>query len=301
MIRVLLAILLVALGASGARATPDEANKLAATANELAGRNLFKEAAAKFAEAYRADPSRNELFCNIGISYYKADVYARAHLLLKLCLDRTKLEKQQLDAASALIATMEDSLRSGGHALVSIKLEPKTTAIAVTDWGPEESFTNDRIIWLPIGTWHLSAKSDGFEPQTVEVKIEGTQAQDIQVTMKRIPAPPPNMPLLERRYPSKIPAIIGTVVTVGLIVTAGIGFKKGHDVADASEFAIDREAVSDDRKEIKKWNTVMVLTGVGALVTGTITGVLWSKALKGSHVELAPTQSGASVSYLTRF
>src|SRR5688500_9942094 len=97
--------------ASQAAADPATADKLAATATDLVAKGRFKEAAAKFAEAYKEDSSRPEFFCNIGISYYKAQELPRAHLLLSQCLTRTALEQGFVDLARAVLKQVEDTLR----------------------------------------------------------------------------------------------------------------------------------------------------------------------------------------------
>src|SRR5206468_1041854 len=69
--RAVLSVLVVALAGGGAAADPAAADRAAAEADALARDGRFAEAAARFRAAWDADRQRPQLFCNIGISYYK--------------------------------------------------------------------------------------------------------------------------------------------------------------------------------------------------------------------------------------
>src|SRR5262245_13137647 len=102
--------------AQPAAANRAAADRAAAEGDALAKDGKFAAAAAKFREAWQADRLRPELFCNIGISYYKARDLVRAHLLLGQCLEQAALEPRFVDAARTALASVEGVLRSAGHA-----------------------------------------------------------------------------------------------------------------------------------------------------------------------------------------
>src|SRR5262245_13850476 len=90
-----------------AAANPAAADRAAAGANALARDGKLVGAAATFREAWQADRLRPELFCNIGIAYYKAKDLVRAHLLLGQCLEQAALDPKFVDAARTAMASVE--------------------------------------------------------------------------------------------------------------------------------------------------------------------------------------------------
>jgi len=68
---------IIAVLAARATADPATAEQRAAEAKDRATHGDLPGAAAKFREAYAADP-RPDLICNVGIAYYKAKDLPRA-------------------------------------------------------------------------------------------------------------------------------------------------------------------------------------------------------------------------------
>lgn len=301
MIRPALATLILCLANATAVGDVATANTLADQATELAGKGLFKEAAGKFAEAYRADPSRPTLFCNVGISFYKAEQWARAHLLLKLCLDRTALDQAFIDSARPVIAAIEDTLRAGGHAPVKVQVDPKNTSVSVAEWGPEETFIGERLVWLPLGTFHLVGKLDGYVDQTLIVKTETTAQQDVTILLNK-PVDikqPPAIPSSQAR--SKLPAIVAGGATVVSLALAALYLHKGSGIAARSEFALDQSTLADDRDDLKSANRIVIIAGALTVIGAGVTTFLWLRTRHPAHtrVEVSPTTGGAAAT-LTR-
>lgn len=309
MIRVAV-VVVVALAGVRAEASPAKADELAEAASALAANNQHAEAAAKFAEAAREDPSRPEFVCNVGISYYKADQPARAHLLLKLCSDRTALPAAQASALPPVIASIEDTLRAGGHAQVALRVKPSTSTANVVEWGSEATFIGDRLVWLPQGVFHVTARSEGYVDREVTVKIDGTTKQELEILLERpkpgdVVKPPPRPPVTttSSSRPSMLPPIATSAVLVGGVVLAVIASGKASENADRSPFALTDEAFQESKDEVSKWNTV---TGVGiaaAVVGAGASAFLWYRVLKhkDAPVEITPTAGGAAVTFGGRF
>jgi hypothetical protein len=306
-IRASFAVLLAAT--SSAAADPAAADKSAAEAVALDERGDFRGAAEKFAEAHRADPQRLNLFCNIGISYYKAQDFPRAHLLLGRCLERSAPDPKFVDAARAALTSVETTLRAGGHTPVTVNVVPTATSVTIPELFPGEAFVGPRVIWLPFGTFHLAAHAEGYRDETVEV-VTSTQApKTVELALQRpvitqdvierpplsAPAPPPP----ERR--SKVPALVATGGTLVAATLAGVAFFKGRARAEFARTALDDEAFAEDEQAVSTWNTTLGITGSLAIVGAGLSGFLWYRAYSAPRVEVNASGSGASVSLRGRF
>lgn len=306
-IRASFALLLAA--ASSAAADPATADKAAAEAVALDERGDFRGAAAKFAEAYKADPQRLNLFCNIGISYYKAQDFPRAHLLLGRCLERSAPDPKFVDAARAALTSVETTLRAGGHTPVTVNVEPSATSVKILELFPDEAFVGPRVVWLPFGTFHLAAHAEGYRDDTVEVVTSTQTSKIVDIKLQRPPItngpvegppPPPLSPPPERR--SKLPALIATGGTLVAATLAGVAFFKGRARAELAQTALDDEAFEEDEEAVETWNTTLGITGSLAIVGAGLSGYLWYRAFSTpTRVEVNASGNGASVSLTGRF
>src|SRR3954469_22224202 len=167
--RAVLSLMVVALARGGAAADPAAAGRAAAEADALALDGRFAEAAARFRAAWDADRQRPQLFCNIGISYYKARDLVRPHLLLGQCLEQAALDPKFVDAARAALASVEGVLRSAGHTPVRIVVEPVASSVAIAELGADGGFAGSRVVWLAFGDYHLAAHAEGYTDATAAV------------------------------------------------------------------------------------------------------------------------------------
>src|SRR5439155_1719800 len=126
-------VVLVVCVAAVARtaADPAAADHAAAEAAAAAARKDFAGAAAKFREAYAADP-RPQLMCNVGVAYFKAGKaeLPRAHRYLEQCLQGGQsLDAKFLANAAQVDKAVTDQLAAGDFAPVDVVVQP---AIATT-------------------------------------------------------------------------------------------------------------------------------------------------------------------------
>ena len=282
---------------------PAAADRAAADANALARDGKFAAAAAKFREAWQADRLRPELFCNIGISYYKAKDLVRAHLLLGQCLEQAALEPRFVDAARTALASVEGVLRSAGHAPVRIVVEPPASAVAIAELDPDGGFLGSRVVWLPIGSHRIAVHAEGYVDAEEVVTTASPEPTTVRITLHR-PAPVegPSVPPPEvAAPPSRLPAYLATGVTVIALGVATVAFVEGHARADLGHTSLDPETLEADRQAVSSWNTTMGIAGVAAIASAAASGYLWYRALHGAHVEVHAGPGGGGVSLVGRF
>lgn len=319
---------IAALGALGAgarvaAADPAAADRAAAEAAALARDGKFAAAAGKFREAWQADKLRPELFCNIGISFYKARDLVRAHLLLGQCLEQAALDPKFVDAARSALASVEGVLRGAGHTPVRIAVEPAASAVAITELDPDGSFLGPRVVWLPFGRFHIAAHAEGYTDAAEEVITSSQEPRTVTITLHRAPGPPPVPgpvdhgqgqgpgpgpgpidqpgPPLPPSPPSRLPAYVASGVTVVALGVAAVAYLEGHSRADLGATALDSETLQADRDAVSSWNTTMGIAGAVALAGAAASGYLWYRALHGMQVEVHPAPGGGGVSLAGRF
>lgn len=304
-IRFALAFVLVALAVRSASADPAAAERLATEAGAAADANNFQLAATKFTEAYKEDPTRSDVFCNIGISYFKVGELPRAHLLLTQCVQRA-LDMTFKDKANAVIASVEQQLRAENHTPVTITVKPSNATITITEFGSESQFVGARTIWLRFGTHHLEAKLDGFRSRSVTVDTIDQKPAPIEITLEKEPEiagpiggpKPPKPP----GAPSKILPIVTTGITVAALGLTVLAITKARDSAERGAFAIDQEALDDEKSEVSKWNLIMGVSGTVTILAATASGYLWYRATRSHNaLEVKPTPGGAAVTFGGRF
>src|ERR1700704_4949178 len=121
---VIVIAMLIAAGTES-RADPATADKAAAEADVRVLAKDFLGAAAKFREAYAADP-RPGLICNVGVAYNKAQELPRAQLYLGRCLERgSALPGPFIDGVRATLAKIEAALKVGNYTPIDIVVEPR--------------------------------------------------------------------------------------------------------------------------------------------------------------------------------
>lgn len=302
MIRVALTI--VCLTAVPAAADPEAAKKLQAEAIAAVDAGNFKVAAETFARAYKEDPSDPDLFCNIGISYFKAGEAPRAHLLLSQCIDRAALDLAFKDKARAVLTSIEEQLRASGHTPVTVRTNPPNALVTVVAFGPESEFSGGRTIWLPFGTHQVEIRSNGYVTETLPITAVDQKPTTVELTIK--PAPGQVEPkFTTKRGPTlpAWPAIATSALAVGAGVFAVIAYGKAHDAADRGLFAIDKDAANSAADDVSRWNTLFGISGTVTIVAAGVSGYLWYRALHAPtyRVEVTPTAGGAAATFSGRF
>jgi hypothetical protein len=305
-----IALAFVALAAGTAAADPAAADQAAAEAGALAKAGKFRAAAEKFREAWHADKLRSELFCNIGISYYKAKDLVRAHLLLGLCLEQAALDPKVVDGVRAVIAPVENVLRAGGHTPVRIVVEPTATSVAIVELFPDEAFVGSRVVWLPLGTYHFTGHAEGYADATVEITATSSEPRTVTIALQRPAGSEVRDAKIDDRPPvretaappSRLPAYVATGGAVVALGVATIAFVAGHSRADLAMSALDGDTLAADKDAVSRWNTTLVIAGSAAIATTALSGYLWYRALRSEpRIEVHAGPGGAGVSFLGRF
>lgn len=310
--------MIVALAGGVAAADPATADRAAAEADALARSGKYAAAAARFREAWQADRLRPELFCNIGIVYYKARDLVRAHLLLGQCLEQAALDPKFVDAARSALASVESVLRGAGHAPVRIVVDPAATAVAIAELGADGGFVGSRVVWLPFGSYHLTGHAEGYADATEVVTTASAEPTTVTLTLHRPPerserperndrndrtgpidgAPPPATP---GPPPGRLPAYLATGGAAIALGVASIAYVEGHVRADRSATALDPGTFAADGRAVSRWNTALTIAGVAAVVGGAASGYFWYRALHDTGVEVHAAPGGGGVSLSGRF
>jgi len=307
-IRAALALSFVAIATPRAHADPARADALAAEAETAATAGRFDEAAAKFSAAFKEDPSRPSLFCNVGVSYFKAQDLPRADLLLRLCLDRANLDASFIQSIHAVLDSIEATMRASGHAEVTFDVVPPKASLTIVEFGDDAVFTGPRTVWLKLGTHHVHAHADGFTDKTTEVRTDSTAPNTVEIQLERPtvvepPPPPPPIAPVATAHRSKLLPLLATGFTVGSVVVMLYSISRANGFADDAGSAIDDDTFQDDVDHITIWNRMTVLSGSFAVIGAGLSGYLWYRALHSptTNVEVAPTSGGATLTFSRRF
>lgn len=314
-------LVLIAVTPSIGWADPSAADRAAAEAEALAKSGNYAAAAARFRTAWQADKVRTELFCNIGISFYKGKDLVRAHALLEQCLQQAALDPKVVDAVRRALRSVEGVLRTSGHAPVRFVVEPSATAVEVVEFAPDIAFVGSRVVWLPFGTFHAVARAEGYADTTVEVTLRSAAVRTVAIELRRRePAQSPPLPAARssaavapattaqssvavaprtvvssdraRTRRSMAPAIATTAVSAlaaGVAIYAAV---EGNTRATLAGSALDKAAYDADRRAVSNWNTTAVVAGAACAIGAIGSGYLWYRALHSDETRIAPHAAG---------
>jgi len=303
------AVLTVVLASTAARA--DTADQLAGDAKALAKAGDFVGAAAKFRAAYAVEP-KPEHICNAGIAYQKAGdkLLPQAQLYLALCVERAKgvLDKKVTDNVASVLVGVEEALAKGSFTPVDVAVTPLTATVAISAFGPDESFIGSRVVWVPWGKHTVTVRADGFFEQTAELAAAAHERVPLRVTLEKkpdAPPPPPPPPITTAQpppaaariehvdRPSLVLPIATSAVTLVAITVSTIGFVGGHRRADRAAFAVDAQTFAADQDSVTRWNTLFGVSGAVALLGAGASGYLWYRALHPvTRIEIQPNATG---------
>ncbi|HSS02932.1 MAG TPA: hypothetical protein VLM79_37980 [Kofleriaceae bacterium] len=338
--QVLVGFVVAAGAARAAHADPATAKRLAGEADGLARAKDYLGAAAKFREAYAADP-RPDLICNVGVAYHKAQELPRAQLYLSRCLERgSALEGSFIDVVRATMSRLEASLKAGKFTPVDVVVEPRFASVAVDAFAADETFEGGRTVWLGFGTYHVTVRADGYTPKTVEVVAKeravlplrialerrSREVQDDQRERKALerqvvapptrelepvggsttgpvagPTPEPERPAPAPRRPSLVLPIATAVGAVAVASLAVVARLKAGDHADHARFALDGDSYESEADATRQWNT---LFGVGLAVAGAsalASGYFWYRVATAPSARVEVSQHGASITVAGHF
>ena len=307
MLRAVLVIATLFAVAGGAHADRREADVAVAQADALARAKDYLGAAAKFREAYAAEP-RPELICNVGVAYHKAQELPRAQLYLGRCLERgSALDGAFMTVVRATLARLEDALKAGNYTPVDVVVNPRFATVAIDAFAADETFDGGRTVWLPFGAYHVTVRAEGYRTQTVEIAAKDHAIVALDVVLIREPvvaapdqppaAPPVAMPAGPAAPVDTAPAPRGaslvlplsaTVTTVGLAVVAVFAHAQAGDHADRAGLALNRAAYDSEADSTRKWNAIfgvdLAVTGAAALASG----YLWFRFARSPARSITP-------------
>jgi tetratricopeptide (TPR) repeat protein len=179
-------------GARPAVADRATADKLAADAEALAHAGNLADAAAKFREAYAADP-RPELACNVGVAYYKLSELPRAERYLHQCVDTGKdLDPAFLAKVRSVLETVNTTLATQNVTPVDLVLLP-ANATATLDLWPDEPIANNTRIWVAYGHYKMTIHAPDYVDREVEFDAT-SHAPNAQRWELILTPPPPQQP-----------------------------------------------------------------------------------------------------------
>ncbi len=298
-IRVALVTSIALASALPARADKAKADALAAEASAAAAASDHRKAAQLFSAANKEDPRPN-LFCNIGISYFKAEEWTRAHLLLNRCLDRTALEAGTVESVRAVIGSIEETMRAGQFAPVTINVADGTR-VQLAEFGDDEVFTSTRTVWLAIGTHSASGQAVGFSDHTIEIRVEKTAPMSVELTLTKLDLI--LAPRTVRKAGPKLPAVIATGATVVVGIAAVVFNRKAHTLSEDARFTFDEEEFDSEASRVRTFNNLFLATASLAVIGAGISGFLWYRSTRLTEVpiEVTPTAGGAAVTFGGRF
>jgi hypothetical protein len=226
-----------------------------------------------------------EYICNVGVAFHKiGNELPRAQLYLSLCVDTGKnmLDKAFLDAASAVLTSVEEQLAREPFTPVRVNVVPPTTIVTVDAFGGE-TFVGSRLIWLPRGKHKLALAAEGYTGKTIEVDAAGADRVTVGETLARtVVVEPPPKPPKERRTRvarSKLPPLVSTALTGLAVGVAAFSFSKANSVAKEAQFALTQDVFARDRDRVDSWNSLTVGAVTIAILGAGLSGYLWYRAL----------------------
>lgn len=313
-----------------ASADPSTSSKAEAAANDAAAKGDFVTAAARFREAYAAEP-RPELICNVGIAYYKTkQQLPRAERYLDQCEATGKgLEKPFLANVAKVHQAVLAKLTAGAFTPIDFAVEPPTASIAIEGGVPfDEPIVGPRRVWFPFGTYQLVVHAEGYVDRTVALEAKGHApiAQPIALEREPVAPPPPPPPDADAGagsgsgsaeptkperpqvgivvppprpsalvHRSRTPAIIASAATAGLGLAALGAWSLARSRAERAGTQLDPTKYDDDVGAAHTWQHVSWGTGIVAGVGALVSGYLWYRSAGTTRVELEATGTTANV------
>jgi len=317
---------IVLAAAAYAFADSSTAERAVAEAQTRAANNDFVGAAAKYREAFKADP-RPDLMCNVGVAYYKAKDLPKAQRYLDQCLSiGTSLDRAFIDKVKAVLVAVESALAAGNFTPVDLLVQPPAATTSI-EGVFDEPILGSRRVWVPFGKYKLTVHAEGHVDEVIDVDAKDRTAIPARFTLE--PAPPPietgsgsaqgsgsgsdasaagsgsaiaaPQPPPPPRKPSLVPPIVATAASVGLGVV-GVGlFVNALDYADQAGKANTRPKYDDLVETARSRQHLSWVFGGVAGVGAVVSGILWYRYASAPHVEVLPTASGGAITLSGRW
>jgi len=331
--RVVIVILLAAVAVQ-AFADSGAADRAAAEAQTRAANNDFVAAAAKYREAFKAEP-RPDLMCNVGVAYYKAKDLPRAQRYLDQCLSiGTSLDRAFIDNVKKVLGAVESTLGGGNFTPVDLLVQPPSATTAVEGGVPfDEPILGSRRVWFPFGKYKLTVHAEGHIDRVVEIEAKDRTAVPVRVALETTPAKvetgsaegsadtgsastgsgsatietgsgsavvePPPAPAIAKH--SIVPPVVATGASVAVGVVALLYWRAALDSADKAGKTDDATAYGKLKEEARSRQHMSWLFGGIAGAGAIVSGVLWYRYASAPHVEVQASGSGAGIAISGRW
>jgi hypothetical protein len=317
-------VILLAVVAAHALADSGAADRAAAEAKTRAANQDFIGAAAKYREAFKAEP-RPDLMCNVGVAYYKAKDLPRAQRYLDQCLSiGTSLEASFIDNVKKVLAAVDSALADGSFTPVDLLVQPPSATTTVEGGVPfDEPILGSRRVWFPFGKYRLTVHAEGHIDRIVEIEAKDRSAVPARVALDVAPPvevgsaqgsaqeagsgsavvieqpPPPPPPKLVKR------SIVLPIVVTGATVALGgatLGFYLAAlDNADAAGKTDDRMRYDYYVQGARNHQRSVWMFGGAATVGAAVSAYLWYRYTHAPRVEVQATGSSAAVTLSGRW
>jgi hypothetical protein len=318
-------VIIVAAVAVHAVADSGGADRAAAEAKTRAANNDFLGAAAKYREAFQAEP-RPDLMCNVGVAYYKAKDLPRAQRYLDQCLSiGTSLERTFIDNVKKVLAAVDSALAGGSYTPVDLLVQPPTATTTVEGGVPfDEPLLGSRRVWFPFGKYKLTVHAEGHVDRVVTIDAKDHSAIPTRVSLEVAPKPvdvgsaqepdatsgsaivleppPPPPPQVTTAKRSIVAPLVVSGATVGLGVAALGYYLAAVDWAEkAGEETSDRMRYDDLVDKARSRQHMSWLFSGAATAGAVVSGILWYRYSSAPRVEVQATGSSTAITLSGRW
>jgi hypothetical protein len=304
------------------------ADRAAAEAKTRAANNDFVGAAAKYREAFKAEP-RPDLMCNVGVAYYKAKDLPRAQRYLDQCLSiGTSLDRAFIDNVKKVLSAVDTALAGGSFTPVDLLVQPATSTTTVEGGVPfDEPILGSRRVWFPLGKYRLTVHAEGHLDKVVEIDAKDRSAVPARVALEVAPPvdvgsgsaqgsaaagsdagsgsavvidqpPPPPITTTKR-------SIVAPLVATGASLALGgvaLGFYLAAlDSANAAGETGDPMRYAELADEARSRQHMSWIFGGAAGAGAILSGILWYRYASAPRVEVQASGSSAQVSLTGRW
>lgn len=300
------------------------ADRAAADAQALAAKNDFVGAAAKYREAFAADP-RADLMCNVGVAYYKAKDLPRAQRYLGQCLALgTSLDRAFIENVRKVLAAVESTLSSGSFTPVDLFVQPPTATTSVEGGVVfDEPIVGSRRVWFPHGSYRLVVRAEGHTERMLELEAKDAAPIAASVVLERAPVdtgptePAPaqgseddgsaNAIVAQPLPPAPAPkrSVVAPIVTTAATAAAG-GFALGFYIAalgsaDNAGEATEMTRYNELRDQARDRQHIAWGFTAAAGAAAIVSGVLWYRYTSRPRIEVQASGEGAALSLSGRW
>lgn len=272
-------------------------NQLVAKGDGLVKKKKPDEAVPHYENAVTAYEKALEAGADMNVAYSLADAHDKlGHYDVAVRMYRSVVADSSLakpDTIKKANTKLEVALGNVGLVLLVVVPEGATVSLGGNVIGTTP--LPEPLIMMP-GTYSFAFEADGFQPKELELAVEASgelektiELEKIEVIVEPIKPSPPDEPVAappppERR--SKVPLIVGGVLTLGLattaIITGVMARSANNDFKNEGNSAADQEFYKDRGQRLA---LITDLAIGGAVVAGGFT-VLWYafKYSKGADV-----------------